>query len=67
MQAIVNYKLCRNYSQLLKGQYIMCLNKRAREDDLGLNYLGTLLIGTAFKFTQRIKNSPSCVHVLRKT
>ena len=32
-----------------------------------VNYLGTLLIGTAFKFRQRIKKSPSCVHVLHKT
>ena len=32
-----------------------------------VNYPGTKLVGVAFKLRKRMKNSPSCVHVLHKT
>ena len=44
-----------NYPHLLKWICGMCLN-----------YLRTFFVGMVFKFRQRIKNSPSCVHVLHK-
>ena len=31
------------------------------------NYQATKLVGVAFKLRKKIKNSPSCVHVLHKT
>ena len=31
------------------------------------NYTGNKLVGVAFKLRKRMKNSPSCVHVLHKT
>ena len=31
------------------------------------NYPGTKLVGVAYKLRNKIKNSPPCVHVLRKT
>ena len=31
------------------------------------NYTGTKLVGVAFKLRKRMKNSPSCVHVLNGT
>ena len=30
-------------------------------------YLGTKLVGVAYKLKKKMKNSPSCVHVLHKT
>ena len=31
------------------------------------NYPGTKLVGLAYKLRKKMKNSPSCVHVLHKT
>ena len=31
------------------------------------NYPGTKLVGLAYKFRKKMKNPPSCVHVLHKT
>ena len=31
------------------------------------NYTGTKLVGVSFKLKKRMKNSPSCVHVVHKT
>ena len=31
------------------------------------NYLGTKLVGVAYKLRKKIRNSPLCVHVLQKT
>ena len=31
------------------------------------NYPGTKLVGVAYKLRKKIKNSPSCVHILHKT
>ena len=31
------------------------------------NYPGTKLVGVAYKLRKKMKNSPSCVHVLHKT
>ena len=33
----------------------------------GEHYPGTKLVGVAFKLRKKMKNSPSCVHVLHKT
>ena len=32
-----------------------------------VNYPGTELVGVAYKFRKKIKDSPSCIHVLHKT
>ena len=51
---------------LLYLRYFAIISTRSTFTKMA-NYPGTKLVGVAYKLRKKMKNSPSCVHVLHKT
>ena len=60
-----NDNVTRNIS-LLYLRYFAIISTRSTFTKMA-NYPGTKLVGVAYKLRKKMKNSPSCVHVLHKT